>query len=536
MFAEEATRSDYPRLVELPVRTHDGLPPSTASKPQLHLVQRPQPEFSAAPQLSGPTLDPVLAIHRGPDGFVPLATKCDGEWKELGAVDLSRPVSPDVVSHLDVDAYMGLNSSFRSGTRSVMAERWVPIPDEAPGEQLVSVRSTARTVRETGLPYAAHTGANLRWLNAAFVDMDCYKDKVGLSAGEALGAMIDLQDSGKIPPASVFVRSGRGVWALWLLRDLHNPETGTVNLFGVMHSQNTPQRASARAIALYAKVQRALADRLRPLGADLGATDGARFAPVPGTLKTGPDRRVQYHWQADQDGKPFSYTLAELATALGIPLTPPSKQPRVIREALPTTPETGSVLSEARRRGWLGRWQRSLGDFETLLNLRGGGFAQGHRNKGAFYYALLLSRAGLEWPGVEDRVRTYGAKCQPSLSPAEVRGAVRAARRPKGTNTGFVRNATWQKELGVTPTEASYLQTAQEPEVAPRQRTLDTRRHTILAMVRDLGHVPSCRDMARRLSTPDLPVNPMTISRDYKALGLDAERTHAVDDRSLQVA
>lgn len=32
----------------------------------------------------------------------------DGAWKELGAVDLSQPVSPDVVSHLDADAYMGV--------------------------------------------------------------------------------------------------------------------------------------------------------------------------------------------------------------------------------------------------------------------------------------------------------------------------------------------------------------------------------------------------------------------------------------------
>jgi hypothetical protein len=534
MFAEEATRRDYPRPVELPVRTHDGLPPSTAtSKPQLRLVRRPEPEFSAAPQLSGPTLDPVWAIHRGPDGYVPFGTKCDGEWKELGAVDLSQPVPSDLVAHLDADAYMGLNSSFRTGARSVMSERWVPIPGEAPGaEQLVSVRRTEKIVRETGLPYASHTRTNLRWLNAAYSDMDCYLK--GLSAGEALGAVIDLQDAGTLPPASVFVRSGRGLWALWLLRDLKNPETGTITLFGVTHGPDTPQRASAQAMALYARIQKALADRLQHLGADLNALDGARFLPVPGTLKTEPDRRVVYTWQLEANGQPFLYTLAELATALGIPLTPPEKQHRVIRVALPATPETRSALSEAGKKGWLARWQRSLGDFETLLNLRRGGFAQGHRNKGAFYYALLLSRAGMAWPDVEDRVRTYGAKCRPSLSPAEIRGALKTAKRPKGPTTGFVRNATWQKELGVTPTEASYLlQTAQEPAVAPRQRTLETRRHTILAAVAELGHVPSVRDMAKRLGTPG---SFKTVARDYQALGLTAERAHAADERSLQAA
>ena len=39
------------------------------------------------------------------------------------------------------------------------------------------------------------------------------------STGKAIGAVIDAQDQGLIPPASVITRSGRGIWLLWLLQD-----------------------------------------------------------------------------------------------------------------------------------------------------------------------------------------------------------------------------------------------------------------------------------------------------------------------------
>ena len=34
----------------------------------------------------------------------------------------------------------------------------------------------------------------------------------------------DYQDQGKIPPASIIVRSGRGMWVIWLLRDPKTPD------------------------------------------------------------------------------------------------------------------------------------------------------------------------------------------------------------------------------------------------------------------------------------------------------------------------
>jgi len=54
--------------------------------------------------------------------------------------------------------------------------------------------------------------------------MDCHK--LGIDTGTAIGSIIRAQDDGIIPPASVLIRSGRGVWAIWLLngRDYKAPK------------------------------------------------------------------------------------------------------------------------------------------------------------------------------------------------------------------------------------------------------------------------------------------------------------------------
>jgi hypothetical protein len=46
-------------------------------------------------------------------------------------------------------------------------------------------------------------------------DIDFYK--LGLSLGQAVGSILDAQEQGVVPPASLLMSSGRGVWAFWLL-------------------------------------------------------------------------------------------------------------------------------------------------------------------------------------------------------------------------------------------------------------------------------------------------------------------------------
>jgi hypothetical protein len=85
----------------------------------------------------------------------------------------------------------------------------------------------------------------------------------GLTFGAAFGMVIDYQDQGKIPPASIIVRSGRGLWLMWLLRDPRNPDRA--------------QPAFAEKIDLYLRVERAMARLMAELAADAAATCAARY-------------------------------------------------------------------------------------------------------------------------------------------------------------------------------------------------------------------------------------------------------------------
>ena len=471
-----------------------------------------------------PNATTVQLVHRGPDGYVAFARRHDGEWEPLGAMSLREPWLPGLLDALDEDGYFGLNSSYRPARRSerpVMRERHVYRPAVVEGQhvEVECVESvTQRVSPVTGLPHAHHTQDNLRWLNVAHVDVDCYR--VGLTVGDVLGRIVDLQDAGQLPPATAFARSGRGLWVFWFLLDMRNPRQGERTVYGVTHRPDTPQRASKRALALYAKVQRALAERLRIFGADLGALDGPRFAPVPGTRKTATDTRVDVWFQLASNGHGFAYTLPQLAKVLDVP-TSPTAHP-VIAAALPDTPKDApkdAALSAAGRKGWLVRWRNTLADLRVLLNLRGGGFDAGCRNRGAFFYALVLLRSGMSAEDAASHLADYGAKCRPPLAADELRGALKQAQKPK--QSGHLANERLFSELGVTDREASYLShPVVRPPAPPPRQSPDARRARVLFIVKNLGHVPPTRAMSAYLKTHGFSANHATVALDYQALGL----------------
>lgn len=497
-----------------------------------------------AEQEQGPSLSVIRLIHRGPDGYAPFAAKQAGEWRELGALSLSalnggqQALFPELFAALERDGYFGLNSSFRRGRGRVVGTRqeWQPVPPNHPtfgnaafdfpgAQHLVERPVLAHAHPETHLPYAEHSLASLRWLNVAHCDVDCYK--AGLSVGDAFGHIVNAQDAGTLPPASLFARSGRGLWAFWLLRDVLNPADGEVELHGARHTAETPQRASARALALYCRVQRAIADRLAHLGADMGALDGARFAPVPGTVKTTTDVRVQYMVNFDADGSVISYTLTTLAQALQLELR--EREHPVVEAAL-TTAATGkhAGLSAAGKRGWTALHRYYLRDFEVLLRLRGGGFASGHRHRGLFLYAVVLKRNGMARFDVDARVLDVARRSQPDaggerITDAEARAIVRDAFKSR---TIPLNAASMFSALEVTDVEASYLQHIRRgaPAAPTTTRTTADRLAAIRAIVARLGTVPSTRTMAAYIKAQGLPGNFTTISRDYQKLGLQPVR------------
>jgi hypothetical protein len=138
--------------------------------------------------LTGPTCDPILAIHRGTDSYVTFHKMQDivteGTKKKLVLRDLCvhidslRDIFPQLRAEFDAndgtDSYFSLNSFFRPGS----GIWW----------------------KSVGLPRADRTKRNVRYLNAAFCDVDGYK--IGLDFGTLMGRLISLQDEGVIPQSA----------------------------------------------------------------------------------------------------------------------------------------------------------------------------------------------------------------------------------------------------------------------------------------------------------------------------------------------
>jgi hypothetical protein len=96
------------------------------------------------------------------------------------------------------------------------------------------------------------------------VDIDHHK--LGMDTGTVIGKIINLQDSGQLPHASMIVRSGHGIWLLWLIHDVE--------------SEDISQRAFPDKLEIYARIQAAIIERLSHLGADMAARDAARHLRV----------------------------------------------------------------------------------------------------------------------------------------------------------------------------------------------------------------------------------------------------------------
>jgi hypothetical protein len=184
---------------------------------------------------------PILHLHRHADGYVAFATERDGDdWRPLVSIRASELETwfPAFRDQLLKDSYVGINADWR-------------------------LRKYGKDGSAHGYPL--HQTNRLRYLNACYVDIDF--EWLGLTAGHVIGRVIDLQDSGQLPHASMIVRSGRGIWLLWLIRDIENPDLS--------------QRAFPDKLELYSRIQEAIIERLIPFGADRSAKDAARPCVSP---------------------------------------------------------------------------------------------------------------------------------------------------------------------------------------------------------------------------------------------------------------
>ena len=103
--------------------------------------------------------------------------------------------------------------------------------------------------------------------------------------------------------------------------------------------------------------------------------------------------------------------------------------------------------------------------------MRGGGFAQGCRNRGAYYFAFALQRLGVSTANVEMKVSTYAARCRPPITPREWQGAIGSASMGKGAAAArIVRNDCRDgvQEIKIAEKVSTYAARCRPP-ITPRE-------------------------------------------------------------------
>jgi hypothetical protein len=442
----------------------------------------------------GPTWRPLSVIHRAGDSWITFHSKTP-RWRNLGGLRVREleEMFPSLVSELVADSYYSLNS-FQGPAR--------------PARGLVAVRRA-----ETCLLH----------LNVLFTDLDCYRH--GLEPGQGIGEMITLQDRGRIPPVSVFIRSGRGCWALWLLA---NEEDTAAH----------PEGASSERVALYRRVQAKLAELLAHLGADRGARDAARVCRIPGSVNSVAPRgsqRVRYLWQAAADGGGFFYTLPAMARLLGISeheeRSYVSWRRRVAlgqHHQPPHHGEHGGVVlarQPAKRRGWVARWQAVLDDLARLEDHRGG-FQEGVRHHAILILALAGSKILIS-EALEREVLALAARCRPPLPQQEALAELDAARKwiRSRTEAGPITYQRILELLKVSPEEEAILEhwsrrPSPDPRKVRRARLMDSLRE----MIGQGGRCPTILEAVERLRQRGVSVSARTMARLYRDLRLSSRK------------
>ena len=219
---------------------------------------------------------------------------------------------------------------------------------------------------------------NLWHLPLCFVDLDTYKTSYGKLHEEPLSLAVRqrLADIG-VPPASLVIHSGRGVYLKWLLKS------------------PLPQAALPR----WNAVQRELVSRLVDFGADPKARDASRVLRLVTTCNTNqPDpelRKVRVLWVEEADGEPLLHDFERLAEAV-LPFT------RKEAEAIEADKPAGRVIQfkgggesalEMRRFSFETlHWDR-VTDMRKLRQLRGP-IAEGGRETFVFLMLNELAKSG----------------------------------------------------------------------------------------------------------------------------------------------
>lgn len=445
---------------------------------------------------TGPELWPILLIHRVAESWVRFSVKNpDGGLKPLThlRVDSLQRLFPEWRERLMNDSYYSLNAFHHAGTAK--------------------------------LKY-------LSCLNACYCDLDYYK--AGLSRPLAYALMMQAQEEGIIPVASLMVDSGRGFWLIYVLVD-EGGGAGPVRY----HPRDPEPLRRYRLVqeSLSARIA-AFEDRLHP---DPQARDASRVTRVPGSVNTKTGTTVTY-WGATigTTGLGISYTLPDLMASLDIGDTlsvPESPKPKMLEaqaiitqrlEARPLQVTLDGVpvpflrppkkgTHPGRARGLKSMYKGRLADLERLMQMRGS-FVEGMRNRAALILAVTLRGVGNDEGTVLRHLTQMGKACTPELGDAEIEWAVYSSR----TVYPFS-DARIIADLGITPDELAQMHhiiPGRVPRKAgrpPGEKPFERRRAEAYVVLREKGWLTS-RALAAELTKRGYPTTHATALKDAAAL------------------
>jgi len=232
----------------------------------------------------------------------------------------------------------------------------------------------------TGLPLWKRSRERLRWLNALWVDLDQHG-----GAQLAFPDLLDLfeltRERAGLPPPSIVVSSGRGLWGIWRL---HGDKNGS-----------EPVRATPDGLAVWERVESALVEVFR---GDPTCKDSARVMRIPDSWNTNASQdRGQVMFCRYSNS---THSLPELASLLGV---------RAERTALTQSGSNTTAKNPRRQAAGRQRWERAWSGFVRLLNLRGGRMSDGCRRNAIFVAAYLLARLRRPPVTIESTCRQFSA-------------------------------------------------------------------------------------------------------------------------------
>ncbi len=489
-----------------------------------------------------PTVDPITLLHRAQSSkhLVPIIRRnpdkrsANGEptWEECAvpAFDLAGWF-PQFIEQFKRDSYFGINGMFAACGR---------------------VSGRPRRSRYFRDAFDTSRGSHrIHALTACFADIDCHKLEPARSVGSVVGELIDFENKGELPPISMLLLSGRGVWAFWFLRD---PE------------HDGPVVSWRENIQLWNLIQERINAQLRHLGADSNAKDVARVARIPGTLNPKSGEYVRWNLVLDSEGHPILHRLHDLARDFGVSLSDGMSR-RLVPDADPAKRMAG-------QRGQVGRWWKCYRMLFELTNLRQR-HPVGCRHATAYIYSGSLaavvrgaariqrdnpSNLPAEWKPFADMIeadiiedaRLFALRyCeQPANDPVSVEAVEATARKAVHRPLDSMKNATVSDYCRITATESQQLaalgfdfppmasddgQRIEETESVRRKDQSKARRDFIAQKTGELRRVPTASELHDFLAPVGLDASDATLQKDLRELGIINPRSKTAREQRRRV-